>query len=142
MKNDINITDEELYSVTVYNQEDRKKHDSCRLDQHGLFLFIEDVSEKYTGAAENSVYYECVCLDCGKHADFKMSINDRTRVVCTNKDPVDALLSFYDIRKKYLQLKQQSLSNEQIAQQLNEFYKNQNPAIVKKITRNNFVVNV
>ncbi len=136
MKNDINITDEELYSVTVYNEEDRKKHDSCRLEKHSLFLFIQDVSEKYACAAENSVYYECVCLDCGKYADFKMPIKDRARVVRTNMDPMGALLSFYDIRKKYLQLKHQSLSNEQIAEQLNAFYKNQNPVRVKKITRN------
>lgn len=54
--------------------------------------------------------------------DFKMSIGDRRKVVNTHLDPMASLLSFYDTRKKYLELKDEQLSDEEISIKLNTYY--------------------
>jgi len=98
-------SDENLYDVIVHTYEDRNKHKECTLGNHSVYLLIQDVSENYANDMENSVYYQCVCLKCGRMGDFKMSIGDRIKVVNAHLDPMISLLSFYDIRKKYLELK-------------------------------------
>ncbi len=114
-------TDNNLYDVIVHDYED-KRYKECPLGNHSVFLLIEDVSEKYVNDMENSVYYQCVCLECGTKENFKMSIADRKRVVDTHMEPMAVLMEFYKVREKYLELKNEQLSNEEITISLNNYY--------------------
>lgn len=125
VSNDLKLSecsDENLYDVKVHTYDDRKKHKECTLGNHSVYLLIQDVSEYYANDIENSVYYQCVCLECGRMEDFKMSIGDRRKVVNAHLDPRTSLLSFYDARKKYLELKGEQLSDEEISIKLNTYY--------------------
>lgn len=114
--------DNNLYDVVVHAHEDKKRHIECPLGNHSVFLLIEDVSENYANDMENSVYYQCACLGCGRKENFKMSIADRRRVVDTHMEPMAALMAFYEVREKYLELKKEQLSNEEITISLNNYY--------------------
>lgn len=104
-----------LYDIVVHGYENRKRKTECHLGNHRVYLLIQDVSKKYASSMENSVYYQSVCLECGKMEDFKMSISDRRKVIDTRLAPMEALLSFYEVRKIYLKLKDEKLSDEEIA---------------------------
>lgn len=116
------MTDKSLYDVIVHSYENRKKYKECPLNNHSVYLLIEDVSENYATAVENGVYFQCVCLECGRIGDFKMSRADRRKVVDTHFDSMTTLSLFYEIREKYLELKSEQLSNEEIAISLNAYY--------------------
>ena len=115
--------EKELYEVRVFNEDDRKNNKSCKLEQHKALLYIDDVSEKYSNDMENNVYYECICLECGKHKDYKMSLNDRRHIIKTNLSPMETFMSFYEVRKRYLELIKQNCTVEEIIDNLNSFYK-------------------
>lgn len=115
-------SDESLYDVIVHTYEDRNRHKECTLGNHSIYLLIQDVSENYASNMESSVYYQCACLKCGRLDDFKMSIRNRRKVVNTHLDSITSLLSFYNVRKKYLELKGEQLSDEEISLELNTFY--------------------
>lgn len=115
-------TDKNLYDVVVHTYESRKKYRECPLSNHSVYLFIEDVSENYANDMENRVYFRCVCLECGRMEDFSMSRSDRNKVVDTHFDSMTSLLSFYEVREKYLELKSKRLSDEEIAINLNAYY--------------------
>ncbi len=124
-----------LYEVRVFNEDDRKNNESCKLEQHKALLYIDDVSEKYSNDIENNVYYECICLDCGKHKDYKMSLSDRRHTIKTNLSPMENFMSFYEVRKKYLELLEQDYTLEEIIDKLNSLYKKnqeQGPTLIKK----------
>ena len=59
MKNTLNdmcsTEKKELYEVRVFNEDDRKNNESCKLEQHRALLYINDVSEKYSNDMENNV---------------------------------------------------------------------------------------
>ena len=127
--------EKELYEVRVFNEDDRKNNKSCKLEQHKALLYIDDVSEKYSNDMENNVYYECICLECGKHKDYKMSLNDRRHIIKTNLSPMETFMSFYEVRKRYLELIKQNCTVEEIIDNLNSFYKKnqeQGPVLTKK----------
>ena len=127
--------EKELYEVRVFNEDDRKNNESCKLEQHNALLYIDDVSEKYSNDMENNVYYECICLECGKHKDYKMSLNDRRHIIKTNLSPMETFMSFYEVRKRYLELIKQNCTVEEIIDNLNSFYKKnqeQGPVLIKK----------
>ena len=127
--------EKELYEVRVFNEDDRKNNESCKLEQHNALLYIDDVSEKYSNDMENNVYYECICLECGKHKDYKMSLNDRRHIIKTNLSPMETFMSFYEVRKRYLELIKQNCTVEEIIDNLNSFYKKnqeQGPVLTKK----------
>lgn len=127
--------EKELYEVRVFNEDDRKNNESCKLEQHKALLYIDDVSEKYSNDMENNVYYECICLECGKHKDYKMSLNDRRHIIKTNLSPMETFMSFYEVRKRYLELIKQNCTVEEIIDNLNSFYKKnqeQGPVLTKK----------
>ncbi len=127
--------EKELYEVRVFNEDDRKNNESCKLEQHKALLYIDDVSEKYSNDMENNVYYECICLECGKHKDYKMSLSDRRHIIKTNLSPMETFMSFYEVRKRYLELIKQNCTVEEIIDNLNFFYKKnqeQEPVLIKK----------
>ena len=127
--------EKKLYEVIVFDEDDRKKYRSCKLEQHKALLYIDDVSEKYSNDMENNVYYECICLDCGKHKDYKMSLCDRRHIIKTNLLPMETFMSFYEVRKRYLELIQKKYTLEEIIDNLNSFYKKnkeQGPVLTKK----------
>lgn len=127
--------EKELYEVRVFNEDDRKNNKSCKLEQHKALLYIDDVSEKYSNDMENNVYYECICLECGKHKDYKISLSDRMHIIKTNLSPMEAFMSFYEVRKRYLELRKQNCKVEEIIDNLNSFYKKnqeQGPVLTKK----------
>ena len=127
--------EKELYEVRVFNEDDRKNNESCKLEQHKALLYIDDVSEKYSNDMENNVYYECICLECGKHKDYKMSLDDRRHIIKTNLSPMETFMSFYEVRKRYLELIKQNCTVEEIIDNLNSFYKKnqeQGPVLTKK----------
>mgnify|MGYP005770612647 CR=1 FL=1 len=127
--------EKELYEVRVFNEDDRKNNESCKLEQHKALLYIDDVSEKYSNDMENNVYYECICLECGKHKDYKMSLSDRRHIIKTNLSPMETFMSFYEVRKRYLELIKQNCTVEEIIDNLNSFYKKnqeQEPVLIKK----------
>jgi hypothetical protein len=108
-----------IYDVKVHAYDDEMDENSkC---EHELCLFIEDVSSEYQSDLENNVY-TCVCLECGLHSDYKISKNALNRIVNIDKDSMTALLSFYDVRKKYLELKQLSLPTDEIANAIASYY--------------------
>ena len=127
--------DGDIQGVRVFNEDDRKNNKSCKLEQHKALLYIDDVSEKYSNDMENNVYYECICLECGKHKDYKMSLNDRRHIIKTNLSPMETFMSFYEVRKRYLELIKQNCTVEEIIDNLNSFYKKnqeQGPVLTKK----------
>mgnify|MGYP006979445283 CR=1 FL=1 len=128
------MENKEKYSVEIF-EDGEKNHQECKLQKHDLFLFIEDVSKKYASDVENKTYYECICLDCGKHMERQMSISERNRTIYTNKTPLEAFESFYDVREKYLELKDRDKSHEEIASILNDFYKEQQHTQAKRLVK-------
>ena len=124
----------EEYYACLFNEDDRKNNESCKLEQHKALLYIDDVSEKYSNDMENNVYYECICLECGKHKDYKMSLNDRRHIIKTNLSPMETFMSFYEVRKRYLELIKQNCTVEEIIDNLNSFYKKnqKQPVLTKK----------
>ena len=84
---------------------------------------------------ENNVYYDCICLECGKYKDYKMSLVDRRHIIKTNLSPMETFMSFYEVRKRYLELIKQNCTVEEIIDNLNSFYKKnqeQGPVLTKK----------
>lgn len=127
--------EKELYGVGVSNEDDRKNNKSCKLEQHKALLYIDDVSEKYSNDMENNVYYECICLECGKHKDYKMPLNDRRHIIKTSLSPMETFMSLYEVRKRCLELIKQNCTIEEIIDNLNSFYKKnqeQGPALTEK----------
>lgn len=127
--------EKELYEVRVFYEDDKRNNKSCKLEQHKVLLYIEDVSEKYSSAMENRAYYECICLDCGKHKDYRVHSHDRRYMIKTNLSPIEAFESFYEVRKRYLELLKQNYSLKRVVDNLNFFYKKrqeQGPVLTKR----------
>lgn len=95
-----------------------KNENKC--SEHGPFLFVEDVSKHYANDCENKVFYTCICLECGKVADYPMSRADRNMTVYISSN-MSAYDEFYNIRKRYLELK--NINKEQIVEILNSEFK-------------------
>ena len=55
-------SDKNLYDVIVHDYDSRKKHKECPLNNHSVYLLIEDVSENYANDMENKTYFQCICL--------------------------------------------------------------------------------
>jgi hypothetical protein len=108
-----------LYDVKVHAYDEMDENSKC---EHELCLFIEDVSSEYQGDLENNVYNTCVCLECGLYSDYKISKDALNRIVNIDRDPMTSLLSFYDVRKKYLELKQSGLTMDEIENAIASYY--------------------
>lgn len=107
-----------------------KSNNACRLGHKGPFLFIEDVSSKYSSVLENKVYYRCFCLECGKLDDYQMSRRDRKLLV--KIDDIDySIYGIDNIRKRYFELLNDGLNEEETVAMLNEVYNDKNKKLEK-----------
>lgn len=104
----------------------------CRLGLHSHYLFIKDVSELFASDVENKVYYECICLDCGKHSVYQMSVFDRKNLIRVHEDALISLSLYPEVRGYYDSLKMQNKADDEITTQLNDFYKEEPKRILKK----------
>ena len=113
---ELNRTCQEITGTNSKIQSIIENNESVSLTKEEVELLV-----KYFTSC--NVYYECICLECGKHKDYKMSLNDRRHIIKTNLSPMETFMSFYEVRKRYLELIKQNCTVEEIIDNLNSFYK-------------------
>jgi hypothetical protein len=116
MKNKETNLNESVYDVRVHALGEKRVKCS-----HDICLYVESIDQEYS---------TCICLDCGLYNKFK---TENTRIINTNTDSMSALLSFYQVREKYLELKKENLDKSIICEELNNAYKG------KKLKRNLYI---
>lgn len=109
--------------------------DDCRLQNHGPFLFVEDLSERYASNCENRTIYHCACLECGRQMDYQMSPSRRRMVVYTTADADQVLSTFYIIRKRYIELQAIMGEKENIVKVINQECQENSVNIEKQYTK-------
>lgn len=126
-----------LIKITNYYHTDKmlkeNSNETCRLGHKGPFLFVEDVSRNYASGLENRVYYRCFCLECGRYDDYQMSRQARRLVI--KIDDIDfstITYSINNIRKRYFELLNTGLSNEEAVSLLNKGSKTKKLERLKK----------
>ena len=114
----------------LHNEDNEKmmykfKNKECYMQQHGPFLFLNDISDEYSNSCESRKFYRCACLKCGRIGTFKMNVSDRRKTIYTNKTiGLEILQDYYDLRNELLELiNNNSLKTEIKIQEINERYK-------------------
>ncbi len=117
-------------NVIIHYKNDKPESNKC--EHRGALLFIDDVSDKYKNNQINKVCYNFLCLDCGEISDFSIVPSQLRIIYISTANPI---LKFYNIRSKYLKLKQNDIDIEEIVRIINEEYENQDTLKIKKLNR-------
>lgn len=99
--------------VKVYDGE--YSYDSAGCLHSGAYLFINNKSESYASSSEHRTVYRCVCMDCGRRYDYDIFKHDKKRIIYSK----NGCIKFYDIRKRYIELKNSGLNIEEIVSEIN-----------------------
>lgn len=90
--------------------------------EHGPFLFVRDRSNEF----ESGIYYECICLQCGRYDVFSLKDLDIFEIINTHKDNLQSILEEVPhIRRELLDNDGLSL-NEKVIKINNEYLTKKN----------------